>query len=92
MKRNVAESLSFILGYGITDYHDLFNNSVVLGLTVSKKEAFKTKNKLEILASEFGWKEKFVVARYKEDDEDDDSYSVFPEEDIDYFDYVIVEE
>lgn len=91
MKRDVVESLEFVLGYDITDYHDLFNNSPILDLTVSKKEAFKTKNKLEILASEFDWEEKFVVARYKDDDENDDSYSVFPEEDLDD-DYVIVEE
>jgi hypothetical protein len=92
MKRDVVESLEFILGYDITNYQDLYDSSVVLGYNVSKKEAFKIKNKLEILASEFGWKEKFAVARCKDADEDDDSYSVFPEEDVDYFDYVIVEE
>jgi len=91
MKRDVVESLKFILGYDITDYQDLYDNSVVLGLLVSKKEAFKTKNRLEILASEFGWEEKFVVARHKNDDENDDSYSVYTQEDLDD-DYVIVEQ
>jgi hypothetical protein len=95
MKRDVVESLKFILGYDITNYQDLYVHSVELGFFVSKEEAFKIKNKLEILASEFDWEKKFVVVRFNHiDDENDKIYSVYTQEGLeeDGDDYVIVEE